>query len=92
MIDFPDAPTLDQIFTAGNASWQWDGTKWSVYSAPVVTDYLVLRRLSVAPVVAGAGTAFLYAIQGTGTTATVRLQAGTDAEAVDLIVNVGGGF
>jgi len=33
MIDFPNSPTLNQIFTAVGASWQWDGTKWVPYGA-----------------------------------------------------------
>ena len=27
-IDFPNNPTLNQVFTSGNKSWQWDGVKW----------------------------------------------------------------
>ena len=32
MINFPDAPTLNQVVTVGNATWQWDGTKWVSYA------------------------------------------------------------
>jgi hypothetical protein len=28
MIDFPANPTIGQIFSAGGATWKWDGTKW----------------------------------------------------------------
>ena len=27
-IDFPDNPNVGDIYTFGNASWQWDGTAW----------------------------------------------------------------
>jgi microcystin-dependent protein len=27
-LNFPDAPTANQVFTAGNASWIWDTAKW----------------------------------------------------------------
>lgn len=27
-LDFPNAPGVNQIFTSGQASWQWDGVKW----------------------------------------------------------------
>jgi len=27
-IDFPNSPTVGQIFTSGGSSWQWDGVKW----------------------------------------------------------------
>ena len=29
MIDFPASPTVGQIFTAGGATWTWDGSKWT---------------------------------------------------------------
>jgi hypothetical protein len=28
MINFPDSPTLNQIFAAAGSSWKWDGAKW----------------------------------------------------------------
>jgi hypothetical protein len=27
-MDFPDAPSMDQIFTSGGHSWQWNGYAW----------------------------------------------------------------
>ena len=36
MIDFPDSPAVDDIFTSGVLSWQWDGVKWK--SANTATD------------------------------------------------------
>lgn len=90
MIDFP-AATPGQIFTAGDASWQWDGTKWVVYHAPSGPRYLVLDKLTAAPE-AGAGIAALYAMQGTGDKAVLRVKAGTSDVAVDLITNVGDEF
>lgn len=27
-IDFPDSPTLNQIFTAGNSTYRWSGEAW----------------------------------------------------------------
>jgi len=27
-IDFPNSPTVGQVFTSGGSSWQWDGVKW----------------------------------------------------------------
>jgi hypothetical protein len=28
MIDFPDAPNIDQEFAGGYFTWRWDGAKW----------------------------------------------------------------
>lgn len=29
-IDFPNSPTLNQVFTSGSTSWTWNGTAWNV--------------------------------------------------------------
>jgi hypothetical protein len=44
-IDFPNSPSLGQVFTAANKSWTWDGSKWIVtqYNNAIdndVTDYI----------------------------------------------------
>jgi len=31
-LDFPTLPTLNEIYTFGGRSWQWNGTAWDVYS------------------------------------------------------------
>jgi hypothetical protein len=35
-IDFPNSPTLNQIYTVGDTSWTYDGEKWLVSSAGLV--------------------------------------------------------
>lgn len=38
-INFPDSPTLNQVFTAAGRTWKWDGTTWvSVGAELVVAD------------------------------------------------------
>jgi len=32
-IDFPNSPTVGQIYTSGDKSWIWDGTVWKAYGA-----------------------------------------------------------
>jgi len=34
-IDFPNSPTLNQSFTAGDRTWIWTGSRWE--SSPYVT-------------------------------------------------------
>jgi hypothetical protein len=29
-IDFPNSPTLNQVFTVGSNSWTWNGSRWNV--------------------------------------------------------------
>jgi hypothetical protein len=39
MLDFPNAPTVNQVFTSG-PSWMWDGVKWKTTGA-ADTSYTV---------------------------------------------------
>ena len=32
-IDFPNSPTLNEVFTVGGRSWQWNGSVWGLYAA-----------------------------------------------------------
>jgi hypothetical protein len=49
MINFPDAPILNQIFVVGETSWRWDGAKWVAANAEDST--IVLTPVSGATVV-----------------------------------------
>jgi hypothetical protein len=42
MINFPDTPTLAQIFTTAGSSWQWDGNKWEGATVASGGPYLLL--------------------------------------------------
>ena len=35
-LNFPDTPSLNQIYTSGSNSWQWDGTVWNALSSAQV--------------------------------------------------------
>jgi hypothetical protein len=41
MIDFPNSPTIGQIFSYGVLSWKWDGAKWVAASASSNPRYIV---------------------------------------------------
>ena len=32
-INYPASPGLNEVFTVGNTTWQWDGTAWNVTSS-----------------------------------------------------------
>jgi hypothetical protein len=42
MINFPNTPTLAQIFTTAGSSWQWDGSKWEGATVASGGPYLLL--------------------------------------------------
>ena len=35
-LNFPDTPSLNEIYTSGSNSWQWDGTVWNALSSAQV--------------------------------------------------------
>ena len=35
-LNFPDSPSLNEIYTSGSNSWQWDGTVWNALSSSLV--------------------------------------------------------
>jgi hypothetical protein len=35
-LNFPNSPSLNQIYTSGSNSWQWDGTLWNAFSSSSV--------------------------------------------------------
>jgi hypothetical protein len=47
MINFPDSPTVGQIYTLGAASWSWDGTKWVATSGSGVRINLIFTAEQV---------------------------------------------
>ena len=34
-INFPNTPVVDDIYTEGGSSWQWDGTAWNALGAGI---------------------------------------------------------
>lgn len=36
MINFPDNPTVDQVYTYGTKSWSWTGTYWRLIAEGLV--------------------------------------------------------
>ena len=34
-INFPDSPSVDDVFTSGNKTWKWNGSTWSSSSTPI---------------------------------------------------------
>jgi hypothetical protein len=36
-INFPDSPSVDEIYSVGDKSWLWNGTYWEVQGSPTST-------------------------------------------------------
>jgi len=37
VVNFPDSPSVDEIYSVGDKSWLWNGTYWEVQGAPSST-------------------------------------------------------
>ena len=46
IINFPFSPQVDQVYTQGNLSWQWNGIQWVDY-IPSVENFNVANALTV---------------------------------------------
>ena len=47
-IDFPNTPTLNQTYTVGNKTWQYDGEKWVVVAnSTILRDTLIKLYMEV---------------------------------------------
>ena len=59
-IDFPDSPSVNDVFTVGSRTWQWDGVAWSLspstgISSVTATDVTASGDLTVSGASALAG-------------------------------------
>lgn len=48
-IDFPNSPTINQTFTSGNNTWQWDGTAWNIVTASTPLNYVISDTAPASP-------------------------------------------
>jgi len=72
MLNFPNIPTLSQVFTAAGRSWIWDSVKWVVYSTPASTGMIVVNSTTT---LATGFTGFVRVENTTGIPITVTLPA-----------------
>jgi hypothetical protein len=89
MIDFPNSPTVGQIFTVGSQTWQWDGIKWIPVTpitvlASVGRNYIHNSLFNIAQRGAGTFTANGYTLDRwglsfVGGTASIQQSATSDA-------------
>lgn len=69
-LDFPTNPALNEIYTYGGRSWQWNGTAWDVYNASGgLTQYVSKLNGLCGSINIAAGTSI--SVTPTGNTLTV---------------------
>ncbi len=74
-LDFPTSPTLNEIYTFGGRSWQWNGTAWDVYNASSgLTQYVSQLNGLCGSINIAAGTSI--SVTPTGNTLTIAYTGG----------------
>jgi len=91
MIDFPNSPTLNQIYTGGTppVSWKWDGAKWIVSGAATPSMLVVNSTTTLTTGFTG----FVRAENNTSAPITITLPAiptaGQGVTIKDMLGNAG---
>ena len=74
-LDFPTSPALNEIYTYGGRSWQWNGTAWDVYSpAGGLTQYVSKLNGLCGSINIAAGSSI--SVTPTGNTLTIAYTGG----------------
>jgi hypothetical protein len=74
-LDFPTSPALNEIYTYGGRSWQWNGTAWDVYTASGgLTQYVSKLNGLCGSINIAAGTSI--SVTPTGNTLTIAYTGG----------------
>jgi hypothetical protein len=74
-LDFPTNPALNEIYTYGGRSWQWNGTAWDVYNASSgLTQYVSKLNGLCGSINIAAGTSI--SVTPTGNTLTIAYTGG----------------
>lgn len=104
-IDFPNTPSVNQLFSVGDRTWQWNGTAWVAASSAAYATLTGVQTLTnktlTLPTIGGTGATFNGSTSGTTvlkasaaagtTTITMPATTGTMALTSDITtVNDGG--
>lgn len=74
-LDFPTNPALNEIYTYGGRSWQWNGTAWDVYNAASgLTQYVSKLNGLCGSINIAAGTSI--SVTPSGNTLTIAYTGG----------------
>ena len=65
-INFPNTPTLNETFSGGGSTWQWDGTTWNLITSSAGQAVFKTVTGSVGSVTASTPDDTLNIIGGTG--------------------------
>jgi hypothetical protein len=65
-IDFPASPTLNDVFTVGNVTYVWDGTKWTAsVTGGISLDKIEEGNTSAEVIDTGSDGRFVVTTEGT---------------------------
>jgi hypothetical protein len=89
-IDFPASPTLNDVFTVGNVTYVWDGTKWTAsVTGGISLDKIEEGNTSAEVIDTGSDGRFVVTTEGTErlrVTNTGLVGMGTNSPSVELSI------
>jgi hypothetical protein len=89
-IDFPASPTLNDVFTVGNVTYVWDGTKWTAsVTGGISLDKIEEGNTSAEVIDTGSDGRFVVTTEGTErlrVTNTGLVGIGTNSPSVELSI------
>lgn len=81
-IDFPNSPTINQIFSVAGKDWKWDGTVWQLIGAPAPPDSVLKSTVEAKGDL----------IVGTGAASVSKLGIGTNGQVLTASSSASGGM
>lgn len=81
-IDFPNSPTINQIFSVAGKDWKWDGTVWQLIGAPAPPDSVLKSTVEAKGDL----------IVGTGAASVSKLGVGTNGQVLTASSSASGGM
>jgi hypothetical protein len=79
-LNFPAAPSVDDLYTANGSTWKWDGTSWNVVPANVLLANLgdvTITSATTGDLLQYDGTDWVNTVGDLNTTSTVQGSAAT---------------
>lgn len=87
-LDFPSSPTTNQIYTANNRSWLWNGTTWVSVTQSVYNPRTVVSSSTSGTITPDSSTADQFEILGINGAVTIAAPSGSPVNSQRLLLRL----